>query len=67
MEIFAIGGSVGGTAGVAGSFSVTVIDDTTQAYIKSPGSAAKGSITATNGDVNVVARSNFGLIRNNFV
>src|SRR5207237_2333241 len=61
VEIFAIGGSVGSDVAIAGSFSVTVIDDTTQAYVKSPGADPVGSITS-HGDVNVAAVSGFDLI-----
>ena len=61
VEIFAIGGAVGGNAAIAGSFSVTVIDDTTEAYVSSPGSQPAGSIRS-GGDVNILATSDFGLI-----
>ena len=48
---------------LAGSFSVTVIDDTTKAYVKSPGATTPGTPSITSGgDVNVVADSSFGLI-----
>ena len=56
------GGSVSNSAAVAGSFSVTVIDDTTHAHVSSPGAhpPATAGITS-NGSVNVVATSGLAL------
>src|SRR5262249_43367341 len=63
IEIFAVGGAVSGSVSLAGSFSVTVIDDTTQAYVKAPGASPPPTAGITSdGSVNVVATSDLLLI-----
>ena len=62
VEIFAIGGSIASDLAIAGSFSITVIDDTTEAYVKDVAPGQSAGLISSHGDVNVVAVSSFGLI-----
>ena len=62
VTIFAIGGSVGTDAGIAGSFSVTVIDSTTEAFVKDVAAGAAAGQIRSGGDVVVVAVTDFDLI-----
>ena len=63
VYIFSVGGSVGSDAGIAGSFSVTVIDDTTEAYIKAPSAVPLDNAGIfSDGSVTVVATSDLFLV-----
>ena len=62
IMIFAIGGAVGTDVGIAGSFSVTVIDSTTEAFVKDVASSATAGKIDSKGDVNVVALTDLDLI-----
>ena len=62
VVIIAVGAAGGGTAGIAGSFSVTVIDDVTEAYIADRTSSATAGSIDSAADINVVAKGNFAVI-----
>ena len=60
VAIVAIGGGGGGTTGVFGSFTVTVVDDTTQAYVTAPGVNPPAGAGITSGaDVTIAAVRDF--------
>ncbi len=66
-SVFAIGGALGlSTAGVAGTLTVTTVNDNTQAYVASPTSAAGfvqgGTGAGSSGDVTIDAESTFNLL-----
>ncbi|HEY3919271.1 MAG TPA: PKD domain-containing protein, partial [Stellaceae bacterium] len=69
LTVFAIGGAVGSENGIAGSATVTVVNDTTLSYIDSPDSSAladagvsAGTGSGTAGDVQITAENTFNLL-----